>query len=277
MKKLFCFSLVLFYLINVSAQDETKNFKQNLNRLIKINYYNIDSNKKVLLSVTPGYSDLDSSDVLFDFTVRKYNYTYTLLTYALRNKPQDIPFKSLGDTIQLFQQYKDSIIDKLLNCKDYLLAFKSYLCSRNGIHNNDFPRYDIKLDTLITMASRYYGVYTITENNDVITTFCGGGFNPYNLRPELSKNIIAEAFAFEALVQYKRKKEFNLIDKLDKEIRPKLNDLLKKMDSNLSKEEKLNILKTYTINEMKKDEHIKYALLQEYEQDKELIPLNIIN
>lgn len=140
---------------------------------------------------------------------------------------------------------------------------------------SDFTISSETLDDMIDIASKYCFVYKITPEQKIQFSFCGGGGNPYIIIPDLSKNIIAEAFAFQALTRPFEKQDWSLIEKMENEIKPKLYDTISRMDSSIKIDEKLKVLRQITWSEMKQDERVRNLIKEEYMKSKDLIPITI--
>mgnify|MGYP003583466584 CR=1 FL=1 len=250
------------------------NIKSEIERIVEIKYWKIDSTKLILHSVSPSYAKLDSSDIMYSFVTKNYNYAYTLLCYALRSKPEDLQLRNLDEIKSILANKKQEVVKALSECNEYTNAIKYYLHQKGGIVS-DFKISNVSIDDMIDIASKYYFVYKITPEQKIQFSFCGGGGNPYTLIPELSKNIIAEAFAFQALIRPINKQDWSLIEKMEKEIKPKLYDIISHMDSTIKTDEKLKLLRQITWNEMKEDEKIRNLINEEYTISKDIIPITI--
>lgn len=252
------------------AQDK---LGDHLERIITVSF-KTDTSKLLLSGVLPMYTSLDSSDVFYDFARSNYNYSYTLMNYALKATPQELSFNSLKDIDSVVCKVKKEYIERLMVSEEYTEALKYYLGRKHGVPIE--AKYSIQIDQLVGIASKYYFVYKLEADSIIKSIFCGGGANPYLLMPDLSTNIISESFAFQALGQLLAQGNFDLIKKLKKEIEPILLDTLRSLPSKMSHEDKLSLLREITWSEMEKDVRIKEALLAERNRSGNIIPLNIV-
>lgn len=270
MRKIILIALSLFFVEIINAQVDNK---KHIEKIIDV-FYKVDTSNLILKNVLPRYAKLDTSDILYELIYENYNYSYTLLNYSLKYPPHEIKIQSLEEIENVINRLKEEFSDKLFSNRDFMFALDYYLKFKTD--NKIGERDSIELNKLIDIASKYYYVYKIENDSSIKFSFCGGGANPFLKQPELSTHIIAESFAFNALGQLLIKRDFSLIRKMKNEIEPMLLDTLRRLESEITYEKKLALLRQITWNEMKKDERIKDALLEAGEQSKNIIPLKII-
>jgi len=270
MRKIILIVISLFFVESLNAQVDNQ---KHIERIIDV-FYKVDTSNLILKNVLPTYAKLDTSDILYELIYGNYNYSSTLLNYSLKYPPQEIKIQSLEEVENIIDRLKKEFSDKLVSNRDYMFSLNYYLKFKTD--NEIGERDSIQLDKLIDIASKYYYVYKLENDSSIKFSFCGGGANPFLKQPELSTNIIAESYAFNALGKLLVKRDFSLIRKMENEIEPILLDTLSHIESEIPTEKKLELLRQITWNEMKKDERIKDALLEAEKQSKNIIPLKII-
>lgn len=273
MKKLI--SLILFIFILSPIKADNYSIKEYIEKLILAKHYGVDSINMIMKSVQVSYNKLDSSDVFFEFVSGNYSYAYSLLLYVVGD-PEHIAIEKLSDVEKILTKKKEEYFNLLINNEKYVNSIKYYLNSKT---NQQFEsKLDtIKLDKLIEIASKYYFVHKLTNEDEVLFSFCGGGANPYLLLPELSTNIVAEAFSWQALIRPLIQRNFRHREILYNEIEPMLVDTLTKMDNLILHQDKLKIIREISWNYVENLEWIEKLLLAEFKLSKDIIPIVVVN